>query len=102
MTTLSIRISTSRKRHVCDQCGQYINAATKYSRTVGTWNGPFQTFREHLDCLKAANDYHYYAGFNYDEGVSLMNDLEWSDLDWLADRHPSVALRLNAVVTPYF
>ena len=101
MSLISHTTPIARKRYTCEQCFTWISQGEKHSKTVGTWDD-FRTYREHLDCARAAYDYHSHFDHHPDDGVCLANDLEWDDFDWLADRHPSVAIRFNAVVTPYF
>ena len=101
---LSQRISRAAKQHVCDQCGQPIHVGERHKAEAMVWEGEFQVYRSHLDCDRAAASYHRMARLNWDEGVNLRDEVG-SEPDemaaWLAECHPSVALRMGLVVTPY-
>lgn len=102
MTLISRTTPVARKHYTCEQCVGLIAPGEKHQKVVGTWDG-LQTYRAHLDCARAAVDYGSTFDPRHDDGgVCLANDLECDELDWLAARHPSVAIRFGVVMTPYF
>jgi hypothetical protein len=101
MTTLDSRQATASKPHRCDQCGGLIGIGQRYHKDVGAWDG-FQVHRAHMECDRAALDYHDIYDLQPDEGVRLADDLERWDSAWMAARHPAAAMRLHLVLTPYF
>ena len=43
----------ARKAHRCEWCWQGIAVGEKHYKYVGVWEGDFQDWRMHLDCLEA-------------------------------------------------
>lgn len=100
MTTLTFNIVTARKPHSCDQCRQQIDTGDRYLYATGVWDG-FQVYHAHLSCDYAARALHELSRLYPHETINLMNDLSHHDYEWLAKRHPAVAMRFGVVPTPY-
>lgn len=48
-----IREPVARKKHHCEWCPEKIKPGEKYSRFVGMWDGDFQNWAMHKECLDA-------------------------------------------------
>ena len=46
----------ARKPHRCEWCGEVIAVGEKHARYVGKWEGDFQNWRMHSDCLEYADE----------------------------------------------
>jgi hypothetical protein len=55
-THLSDSSPTSRKRHRCIWCGQFIEAGDRYERTASIYDGEFQSDAWHPECRAAMLD----------------------------------------------
>ncbi len=47
----SVSIVKAKKSHRCIECGTEIKPADKYEKTVGKWDGDFDTYKTCCHCL---------------------------------------------------
>ena len=51
-----MRYPVGRKDHRCEWCGETIAKGEKHAHFVGKWEGEFQNWRMHFDCLNFNED----------------------------------------------
>jgi hypothetical protein len=93
-TILSENYPVARKRHWCEDCGNWILPKIKYFCQVQVVDNEMQTWRAHIDCTEAVREYRHMSGLWYDEYTTLRNDLMPEDHAWLVENYPEVAARL--------
>lgn len=91
----SQHIRSTRKIHVCEQCGRYIEVGFPASYLFGKCDGCTYSTYQHIECDAAARAY---AELNdlWGEEYPWFQHMDDTDhYDWLAQNHPVVAARLN-------
>lgn len=61
------RFPVARKDYRCEWCGQPIPVGEKHAHFVGKWEGEFQNWRMHSECL-SANERDIAEGFQPHDG----------------------------------
>lgn len=49
--TLSTTYPAARKKHRCEWCGEFILVGEEHYKWAGVFEGDFQSWRAHLECL---------------------------------------------------
>lgn len=92
--TLEISHPKARKRHRCQWCGEFILVGEEHQKTVGIFEGDFQSWRAHhecihmMDCLRKTDDnlcedgfmpYAHRRGRKYPQRVAarLQGEKDW-------------------------
>jgi len=50
-------IIAARKPHKCCECGETIQPGAKYEKTVGKWDGRWETYKTCHTCLAIRNEF---------------------------------------------
>jgi hypothetical protein len=89
-------VKAVRKRHRCEHCGVAIEMGESASRTVGSYCGDFYTTYLHIDCNEAGLEFADLIKCWGEDFVWLHELYDLGDLQWLKEKYPVVAKRLNA------
>jgi hypothetical protein len=84
------RTVRARKRHICNECMQPIEAGTSYRRVVGKWEGEIDTFRFCGPCVEIADE--------FTTGARLFGGL-WDDIELNWDEGAHLQACLNRLTT---
>ena len=60
----STKMVTAKKDHKCIECKGVIKKGEQYEKTVGKWDGNFDTFKTCLDCLSLRREF-FRGGYYY-------------------------------------
>ena len=66
----STKMFTAKKDHKCTECKGVIKKGAQYEKTVGKWDGNFDTFKTCLDCLSLRREFFrggYYYGWIWED-----------------------------------
>lgn len=85
-----------RKTHQCAQCRSQIDAGERHFYCAGKLDGDFTSYREHLECRKAWEDFRTNHSLGWDEPSEFLADeeLDSDDIAWLKAMHPIVSARI--------
>lgn len=86
---------TGIKPHTCLQCGKTIATGERHHYSAGKIDGDFQSYREHLDCLKLWFEIRGLRDLAFDEESEVLRDDDFvRDRGWMRKEYPLVAERL--------
>lgn len=89
-------IKATRKRHVCEQCGKWIEAGSPAEYETGSYFGEFYSGHQHVECRAAGIAYAEMSGCWGEDFMWFQHQLEDpDDKAWLLEHHPVVAERLG-------
>jgi hypothetical protein len=90
-------IKATRKPHVCEQCGRRIEIGSPSHYRTGVWEGHFYAEHAHVECHEAAWEYATLNDLWGEEFPWFQHMDDRDHHDWLLEKHPIVAGRLNII-----